>query len=127
MVRFAIHPVAGRLPGHMNVLLAEADVPYDQLYDLDQINGEFQNADVAIVLGANDVANPAANKDPNSPIAGMPVLNVWDAQTVFVIKRSLSAGYAGIKNELFEMDNSLMCFGDAKKFLEDLVSELKDL
>ena len=126
-VRYAIHPVAGRMPGHMNVLLAEADVPYEQLYDLDQINSEFVNADAAIVLGANDVCNPAAIKDPQSAIAGMPVLNVWDAQTCFVVKRSLSAGYAGIKNELFEMDNSLMCFGDAKKFLEELVTELKDL
>ena len=110
----------------MNVLLAEADVPYEQLFELDAINGEFSNTDVAIVLGANDVANPAANKDPNSPIAGMPVLNVWDAQTCFVIKRSLSAGYAGIKNELFELENTLMCFGDAKKFLEELIAELKE-
>jgi len=126
-VSYAIHPVAGRMPGHMNVLLAEADVPYEQLFDLDQINSEFQNADVAIVLGANDVCNPAAENDPNSAIAGMPVLSVWDAQTVFVIKRSLSAGYAGIKNELFEADNALMCFGDGKKFVEELITELKDL
>ncbi len=125
-VSYGIHPVAGRMPGHMNVLLAEADVPYEQLFDLDQINGEFQNADVAIVLGANDVCNPAAIRDPQSAIAGMPVLEVWNAQTVLVVKRSLSAGYAGIKNELFEMENSLMCFGDAKKFLEDVVTEHKE-
>ncbi len=126
-VSYGIHPVAGRMPGHMNVLLAEADVPYEQLFDLDQINGEFQNTDVAIVVGANDVCNPAANDDPKSPIAGMPVLKVWEAQTVFVVKRSLSPGYAGIKNDLFEADNTLMCFGDGKQFLEDLIAELKDL
>jgi NAD(P) transhydrogenase subunit beta len=126
-VRYGIHPVAGRMPGHMNVLLAEADVPYEQLFDLDQINGEFQNADVVIVLGANDVCNPVAIEDPNSAIAGMPVLNVWEARTVFVIKRSLSAGYAGIKNPLFERENTLMLFGDAKQMVEDLVREVEEL
>ncbi len=110
----------------MNVLLAEADVPYEELFELDRINEDFQNTDVAIVLGANDVCNPAAIEDPSSPIAGMPVLRVWDARTVFVIKRSLSAGYAGIRNELFQMDNALMCFGDAKKFVEELIAELKE-
>jgi NAD(P) transhydrogenase subunit beta len=126
-VKYAIHPVAGRMPGHMNILLAEADVPYEQLYELDRINDDFKNADVAIVLGANDVCNPAATKDPKSPIAGMPVLQVWDARTVIVVKRSLGAGYAGIRNELFELDNSLMFFSDAKKALEDVISEVKAL
>jgi NAD(P) transhydrogenase subunit beta len=125
VVKYAIHPVAGRMPGHMNILLAEANVPYEQLFELDQINDEFAQADVVLVLGANDVCNPAANDDPKSPIAGMPVLNVWNARTVVVVKRSLSAGYAGIRNELFQLDNSLMLLADAKKALEDLVTELK--
>ncbi len=124
-VKYAIHPVAGRMPGHMNILLAEANVPYEQLFELDHINDEFAQADVALVLGANDVCNPAANDDPKSPIAGMPVLNVWNARTVVVVKRSLSAGYAGIRNELFQLDNSLMLLADAKKAMEDLVTELK--
>jgi NAD(P) transhydrogenase subunit beta len=124
-VEHAIHPVAGRMPGHMNVLLAEADVPYEQLKEMDQINPEFKNTDVVIVVGANDVVNPAAEKDPGSPIAGMPVLKVWDATTVMVIKRSLSPGFAGIKNELFEYENTMMLFSDAKQMLQSLVSEMK--
>ncbi|MGB5814237.1 MAG: NAD(P)(+) transhydrogenase (Re/Si-specific) subunit beta [Thermoanaerobaculia bacterium] len=126
-VSYAIHPVAGRMPGHMNVLLAEADVPYEKLVEMDTINPEFKTTDVVLVVGANDVVNPAAEKDPASPIAGMPVLEVWKAQTVMVIKRSLSPGFAGIKNELFEYDNTMMIFGDAKKVLQSLVSEVKEL
>jgi NAD(P) transhydrogenase subunit beta len=126
-VTYAIHPVAGRMPGHMNVLLAEADVPYEELVEMDEINPEFKNTDVVIVLGANDVVNPVANKDPTSPIAGMPILNAHEARSVFVVKRSLSPGYAGIKNELFEYDNTMMIFGDAKKVLQGLIGELKDL
>ncbi len=125
-VKYAIHPVAGRMPGHMNVLLAEADIPYEQLYEMDNINPEFRNTDVVVVVGANDVVNPAASKDPASPIYGMPILEVHHGATVIVIKRSLSPGFAGIKNELFEYDNTMMLFSDAKKALQGLVVELKE-
>jgi NAD(P) transhydrogenase subunit beta len=125
-VEYAIHPVAGRMPGHMNVLLAEADVPYEQLKEMDLINPTFAQCDVAIVIGANDVVNPVANTDPTSPIAGMPILNVIDARTVVVIKRSLSPGFAGIPNPLFAADNCLMLFGDGKQVLVDLVAALKE-
>jgi NAD(P) transhydrogenase subunit beta len=124
-VRYAIHPVAGRMPGHMNVLLAEADVPYDALFEMDKINPDFGTTDVAIVVGANDVVNPAARTDPSSPIAGMPILDVDRARTVVVIKRSLAPGYAGIKNPLFEMPNCMLVFLDAKEALAGIVSELK--
>ena len=125
-VTYAIHPVAGRMPGHMNVLLAEADVPYEQLVEMERINPEFNNTDVVLVVGANDVVNPAAERTPGSPVYGMPVLQVWNAQTVLVIKRSLSPGFAGIKNELFEADNTMMLFADAKEMLQSLITELKD-
>ena len=126
-VAYAIHPVAGRMPGHMNVLLAEADVPYEQLKEMDQINPEFPATDVVLVLGANDVVNPQAKNDSSSPLYGMPVLDVQEARTVFVVKRGMSAGYSGIKNDLFELANTSMVFGDAKKVLGDLLTELKDL
>ncbi len=126
-VTYAIHPVAGRMPGHMNILLAEADVPYEQLLEMDVINPDMKNTDVAIVLGANDVVNPAALNNKSSPIYGMPILNVHEAKTVFVVKRSLGAGYAGVKNELFENANTMMIFGDAKKVLQQLVQEVKEL
>jgi len=125
-VRFAIHPVAGRMPGHMNVLLAESDVPYDQLWEMDRINGDFKQTDVAIVVGANDVVNPAA-REATGPIAGMPILDVDQARTIVVIKRTLAPGYAGIKNELFERENCMMVFLDAKEALEGIVKEVKAL
>ena len=125
-VEFAVHPVAGRMPGHMNVLLAEANVPYEKLREMDDINGEMEQVDVAIVLGANDVVNPVARTDPKSPIAGMPIIDVDKARTVIVVKRSLSPGFAGIPNPLFAADNTLMFFNDGKKAIQDIIQAVKE-
>jgi NAD(P) transhydrogenase subunit beta len=125
-VKYAIHPVAGRMPGHMNVLLAEANVPYDELYDLDTINDDFARTDAVIIVGANDVVNPAAKKDPKSPIYGMPVFNVEQSRSILVLKRSMNAGFSGVENELFFLPNTMMVLGDAKKTLLGMIGAVKD-
>jgi NAD(P) transhydrogenase subunit beta len=126
-ISYAIHPVAGRMPGHMNVLLAEADVPYDELFDLDEINGEFETADVAVIIGANDVVNPAARNDKSSPLYGMPILNADRARSVIVLKRGRGRGFAGVENPLFTLDHAGVVFGDAKQSLIKLIGALKEL